>query len=80
MFTGYHYNRSIKMADSPGPAIVHCSSGIGRTGVLIACDIGMQGLLQGEPRVDVLRIVSTLRQDRAGMVQTREQYRFVHEV
>ena len=68
------------MADSAGPAVVHCSSGIGRTGVLIACDIGMQGLLQGEPRVDVLRIVSTLRQDRAGMVQTREQYRFIHEV
>ena len=68
------------MADSSGPAVVHCSSGIGRTGVLLACDIGMQGLLQGDPKVDVLRIVSTLRQDRAGMVQTREQYRFIHEV
>ena len=68
------------MADNAGPAVVHCSSGIGRTGVLVACDIGMQGLLQGEPRVDVLRIVSTLRQDRAGMIQTREQYRFIHEV
>ena len=68
------------MADCSGPAVVHCSSGIGRTGVLLACDIGMQGLLQGDPKTDVLRVVSTLRQDRAGMVQTREQYRFIHEV
>lgn len=68
------------MADSSGPAVVHCSSGIGRTGVLLACDIGMQGLFRGDPKIDVLRIVSTLRQDRAGMVQTREQYRFIHEV
>lgn len=68
------------MADSSGPAVVHCSSGIGRTGVLLACDIGMQALLQGDPKIDVLRTVSTLRQDRAGMVQTREQYRFIHQV
>ena len=68
------------MADSSGPAVVHCSSGIGRTSVLLACDIGMQGFLQGDPKVDVLRIVSTMRQDRAGMVQTREQYRFIHQV
>jgi len=68
------------MADSPAPAIVHCSAGIGRTGVLIAVDIGIQGVLQGDPKVDILRTVSTLRQDRAGMVQTRDQYRFIHQV
>ena len=68
------------MADSAGPAVVHCSAGIGRTGVLIAVDIGIQGILQEDPKVDILRIVSTLRQDRAGMVQTRDQYRFIHQV
>lgn len=68
------------MTDSAGPAVVHCSAGIGRTGVLIACDIGIQGILQGDPKIDILRIVSTLRQDRSGMVQTREQYRFIHQV
>ena len=68
------------MADSSGPAVVHCSAGIGRTGVLIAVDIGIQGILQGDPKIDILRVVSTMRQDRAGMVQTRDQYRFVHQV
>lgn len=68
------------MADSAGPAVVHCSAGIGRTGVLIAVDIGIQGILQEDPKVDILRVVSTLRQDRAGMVQTRDQYRFIHQV
>lgn len=68
------------MADSSGPAVVHCSAGIGRTGVLIATDIAIQGILQGDPKIDVLRIVSTMRQDRAGMVQTKDQYRFIHQV
>ena len=63
-----------------GPAIVHCSAGIGRTGVLIALDVGIEGLLKGEAKFDALRIVSTLRQDRAGMVQSRDQYRFIHQV
>ena len=68
------------MADSSGPAVVHCSAGIGRTGVLIAVDIGIKGILQGDPKIDILRVVSTMGKDRAGMVQTRDQYRFVHQV
>ena len=72
--------REIKMADSDAPAVVHCSAGVGRTGTLIALDIGMQALLQGENKIDILRIVSTLRQDRPGMVQTKDQYRFLHQV
>lgn len=68
------------MADGSGPAIVHCSAGVGRAGTLLALDIGIQGILQGDSKIDVLRIVSTLRQDRPGMVQTKDQYRFVHQV
>ena len=79
-FVPSYTHSDIKMADSAGPAVVHCSAGIGRTGVLIAVDIGIQGILQEDPKVDILRIVSTLRQDRAGMVQTRDQYRFIHQV
>ena len=47
--------------------------------MFIGADIGMQQLEEtGE--VDVLKIVSTMRQDRGGMVQTKDQYVFIHQV
>uniref|UniRef100_A0A1A7X1L9 protein-tyrosine-phosphatase n=1 Tax=Iconisemion striatum TaxID=60296 RepID=A0A1A7X1L9_9TELE len=60
-----------------GPVIVHCSAGIGRTGCFIATTIGCQQLLV-EGVVDVLSITCQLRADRGGMIQTGEQYEFVH--
>ncbi|CAB3382058.1 Hypothetical predicted protein [Cloeon dipterum] len=60
-----------------GPAVVHCSAGIGRTGCFIAVALGMQQL-RVEHAVDVLAIVCAMRQDRGGMVQTGEQYEFIH--
>ncbi|XP_038612214.1 receptor-type tyrosine-protein phosphatase R isoform X2 [Tachyglossus aculeatus] len=60
-----------------GPIVVHCSAGIGRTGCFIATCIGCQQLKE-EGVVDVLSIVCQLRVDRGGMVQTSEQYEFVH--
>uniref|UniRef100_A0AAY4BN45 protein-tyrosine-phosphatase n=1 Tax=Denticeps clupeoides TaxID=299321 RepID=A0AAY4BN45_9TELE len=62
---------------SRGPVIVHCSAGIGRTGCFIATTIGCRQL-QMEGCVDVLGIVCQLRADRGGMIQTGEQYEFVH--
>ncbi|XP_071956679.1 tyrosine-protein phosphatase non-receptor type 5-like [Antedon mediterranea] len=61
-----------------GPIIVHCSAGLGRTGCYIAISIGMKQL-QEEQMVDVLGIVCQMRQDRGGMIQTNEQYEFVHQ-
>nr|XP_028602791.1 receptor-type tyrosine-protein phosphatase R isoform X3 [Podarcis muralis] len=60
-----------------GPVIVHCSAGIGRTGCFIATAIGCHQLKE-EGVVDALSIVCQLRLDRGGMVQTSEQYEFVH--
>ncbi|XP_067248509.1 tyrosine-protein phosphatase non-receptor type 5 [Chanodichthys erythropterus] len=62
---------------SSGPVIVHCSAGIGRTGCFIATTIGCRQL-ELEGVVDVLGIVCQLRTDRGGMIQTEEQYEFVH--
>lgn len=47
--------------------------------MFIAADIAMQQLDQ-EGEIDILQILSTLRQDRGGMVQTKEQYVFLHKV
>ncbi|XP_051819935.1 tyrosine-protein phosphatase non-receptor type 5 isoform X2 [Antechinus flavipes] len=61
------------------PIIVHCSAGIGRTGCFIATSICCKQL-QREGVVDILKTTCQLRQDRGGMIQTCEQYQFVHHV
>ncbi|XP_029177631.1 tyrosine-protein phosphatase non-receptor type 5-like [Nylanderia fulva] len=61
----------------PGPVVVHCSAGIGRTGCFIALAIGMIQLMR-DGNVDVLGILCQMRYDRGGMVQTAEQYEFLH--
>lgn len=66
-----------RTAETSGPVIIHCSAGIGRTGCFIATTIGCRQL-QLEGVVDVLGITCQLRADRGGMIQTGEQYEFVH--
>ncbi len=46
------------------------SAGIGRTGIFLALDILMQGLVYDETTVDVYGTVSSLRKQRCCMVQT----------
>ena len=73
-------SRTVKSWESESPVVVHCASGAGRTGVLLAIDIGLQSLLEREPVIDVLRIVSALCQDRSALIQTPQQYRFINQV
>ncbi|KAL8169934.1 UNVERIFIED_CONTAM: hypothetical protein K2H54_060189 [Gekko kuhli] len=54
-------------------------TGIGRTGCFIATSICCKQL-KNEGVVDILRTTSQLRLDRGGMIQTSEQYQFVHHV
>ncbi|KAK7485093.1 hypothetical protein BaRGS_00023633, partial [Batillaria attramentaria] len=63
---------------SPSPLLVHCSAGVGRSGTFIALDIAMDGA-QKESEIDIFAIVQRMREDRVNMVQTKSQYRFVHE-
>uniref|UniRef100_A0A8D2ZV57 Tyrosine-protein phosphatase n=1 Tax=Scophthalmus maximus TaxID=52904 RepID=A0A8D2ZV57_SCOMX len=67
-----------KRAGQDHPMVVHCSAGIGRTGVLITMETALCLMECGQP-VYPLDIVRTMRDQRAMMIQTPSQYRFVCE-
>ena len=58
------------------PTLVHCSAGIGRTGVLILMETAMCLIEANEP-VFPLDLTRQMRDQRASMIQTPSQYRFV---
>uniref|UniRef100_A0A8C2E6E2 Uncharacterized protein n=1 Tax=Cyprinus carpio TaxID=7962 RepID=A0A8C2E6E2_CYPCA len=58
-----------KRAGKDEPVVVHCSAGIGRTGVLITMETAMCLMECGQP-VYPLEIVRTMRDQRAMMIQT----------
>ncbi|XP_060584797.1 receptor-type tyrosine-protein phosphatase T-like [Ruditapes philippinarum] len=60
-----------------GPIIVHCSAGIGRTGTYIALDsIINEGETEGA--VDIYSCVRNIREQRVNMIETIEQYEYLH--
>lgn len=63
---------------SPTPSVVHCSPGTGRTGTVLAIDLCIREF-ETTRQVDIPRTVYRLRKDRAGCVQTKEQYMFIYK-
>ncbi|PIK41516.1 protein tyrosine phosphatase, receptor type, K, partial [Apostichopus japonicus] len=60
------------------PVLVHCSAGIGRTGVYIAIDRELKMLLKDQC-VNIFNCCQDMRSNRPWMVQTVEQYLFIYE-
>ncbi|XP_053319639.1 phosphatidylinositol phosphatase PTPRQ [Spea bombifrons] len=60
------------------PAIVHCSAGVGRTGVFIALDHLVQHINHHD-FVDIYGLIAELRSERMCMVQNLAQYIFLHQ-
>lgn len=74
------FRRKVKalQRDSTGPVVIHCSAGIGRTGTYLALDYLLEQL-KDEHECSIFGCVEELRYQRMGMVQTTEQYIFLHE-
>ncbi|XP_068160431.1 receptor-type tyrosine-protein phosphatase N2 [Antennarius striatus] len=58
------------------PIIVHCSDGAGRSGTYILIDMVLNRMAKGAKEIDIAATLEHLRDQRAGMVQTKEQFEF----
>ncbi|XP_071844247.1 uncharacterized protein [Apostichopus japonicus] len=59
------------------PYLIHCSAGIGRTGTFIGL-LSMMDVLQSEEYIDIFAFVNKMRENRVNMIQTKQQYRYLH--
>ncbi|KAL7707660.1 tyrosine specific protein phosphatase [Lotmaria passim] len=70
------------MAKSPrstqSPIVVHCSGGVGRTGVFIGMHIALAQFQLGQANISIPRIVRFMKACRSGMVRRKDQYLFLY--
>nr|Q62136.1 RecName: Full=Tyrosine-protein phosphatase non-receptor type 21; AltName: Full=Protein-tyrosine phosphatase PTP-RL10 [Mus musculus]BAA07053.1 protein tyrosine phosphatase [Mus musculus] len=74
-----HTNSTSEPKSHNPPLLVHCSAGVGRTGVVILSEI-MVACLEHNEVLDIPRVLDMLRQQRMMLVQTLGQYTFVYRV
>lgn len=67
-----------------GPVVVHCSAGVGRAGTFVAIHMTLNQLEYSPPSsklsINIKEMVSNLRSQREGTVQTADQYMFIYKV
>jgi len=74
--TDKHKDKTLKSDGDKRPIIVHCSAGIGRTGVFVAGRTCLKLAKKGKT-YSLFDVVKSLREQRTGMVQTAQQYLFL---
>ncbi|XP_038600266.1 tyrosine-protein phosphatase non-receptor type 20 [Tachyglossus aculeatus] len=71
--------RYMRKVHQTGPVVAHCSAGIGRTGVLLCVD-SLLFAIEKDLSFNIKNIVTAMRKQRFGMIQTKEQYQFCYKV
>ncbi|XP_011927561.1 PREDICTED: tyrosine-protein phosphatase non-receptor type 20 isoform X6 [Cercocebus atys] len=73
------YVRYARKSHLTGPMVVHCSAGIGRTGVFLCVDVVFCAIVKN-CSFNIMDIVAQMREQRSGMIQTKEQYHFCYDI
>ncbi|XP_039728261.1 tyrosine-protein phosphatase non-receptor type 20 isoform X1 [Pteropus medius] len=71
--------RYVRKSHLTGPIIVHCSAGVGRTGVFLCVDVVFSAI-EKNFSFNIKNIVAQMREQRYGMIQTKEQYCFCYKI
>lgn len=74
-----HFIRQIRVSPHSFPILVHCSAGVGRTGVYMALD-QLLNKLENDEEIDVFEMVKHIRGQRPSMVQNIEQYATIYDI
>ncbi|KAI6170244.1 hypothetical protein M3Y98_01219600 [Aphelenchoides besseyi] len=59
------------------PSVIHCSAGVGRSGTLVAIEVGFRSLIRAQ-QPNMIQLIKDLRAQRSHIVQTEDQYIYVH--
>lgn len=59
------------------PIVVHSSNGAGRTGAYILLDLVLGRMNKGAREIDIAATLEHLRDQRSGLVATKQQFEFV---
>ncbi|XP_060083065.1 receptor-type tyrosine-protein phosphatase kappa-like [Ylistrum balloti] len=78
-FVLFHRRVKLHRTVLPGQMVIHCSAGIGRTGMFIALD-ALLDFGKKYDRINVRHFVNKMMKDRMNMIHTVEQYIALHEI